>query len=168
MTPNYLRSPKISVSPYCDCSSSGNNKDECDKFTEFFTENSCLRNAIQAFGNGTDVGVWQPIPPVQTTVSASTPNQKNRDRNSNAIDNHINADPSIYHFCGSLQAQKLKSNSTVDGVLCVDPQIDGPGTSNAILRNSASCRRPACSLALLPLLLWLWYCSLPAFSLADL
>jgi len=43
MTPNYLRSPKISVSPYCDCSNSGNNKDECDKFTEFFTENTCLR-----------------------------------------------------------------------------------------------------------------------------
>ncbi|XP_035982624.1 GDNF family receptor alpha-1-like isoform X2 [Fundulus heteroclitus] len=43
MTPNYLRSPKISVSPYCDCSNSGNNKDNCDKFTEFFTENTCLR-----------------------------------------------------------------------------------------------------------------------------
>lgn len=45
MTPNYLRSPKISVSPYCDCSNSGNNKDECDKFTEFFTENTCLRKS---------------------------------------------------------------------------------------------------------------------------
>uniref|UniRef100_A0A3B3VW35 GDNF family receptor alpha 1 n=1 Tax=Poecilia latipinna TaxID=48699 RepID=A0A3B3VW35_9TELE len=43
MTPNYLRSPKISVSPYCDCTNSGNNKDDCDKFTEFFTENTCLR-----------------------------------------------------------------------------------------------------------------------------
>lgn len=43
MTPNYLRSPKISVSPFCDCSNSGNNKDECDKLTEFFTENTCLR-----------------------------------------------------------------------------------------------------------------------------
>lgn len=45
VTPNYLRSPKISVSPYCDCSNSGNNKDECDKFTEFFTENTCLRKS---------------------------------------------------------------------------------------------------------------------------
>ncbi|KAG7266507.1 hypothetical protein CRUP_015683 [Coryphaenoides rupestris] len=42
VTPNYLRSPKISVSPFCDCSSSGNNKDECGKFTEFFTDNTCL------------------------------------------------------------------------------------------------------------------------------
>ncbi|XP_056147909.1 GDNF family receptor alpha-1a [Lampris incognitus] len=167
MTPNYLRSPKISVSPYCDCSSSGNNKDDCDKFTEFFTDNTCLRNAIQAFGNGTDVGVWQPIPPVQTTTSTTTPYQKNRDRNT--IDNHINTDPGIYHFCGSLQAQKLKSNSTVDGLICVDPQIDGPGTSNAIPRNSAVPRRhPHGLLSLLPPLLWLGYCNLPAFSAATL
>ncbi|CAK6972633.1 LOW QUALITY PROTEIN: GDNF family receptor alpha-1a [Scomber scombrus] len=165
MTPNYLRSPKISVSSYCDCSNSGNNKDECDKFTEFFTENTCLRNAIQAYGNGTDVGVWQPMSPVQTTTSTTTPYQRNRERNPNTIDNnHINTDPSIYHFCGSLQAQKLKSNSTVDGVLCVDPQIDGPSTSNAILKNSAPSRRPADLVSLLPPLLWLWYCTLPALS----
>ncbi|CAG00349.1 unnamed protein product, partial [Tetraodon nigroviridis] len=90
MTPNYLRSPKISVSPYCDCSNSGNVKDDCDKFTEFFTENTCLRNAIQAFGNGTDVGMWQPMSPVQTTTSTTTPSQRNRERNPNNIDNHIN------------------------------------------------------------------------------
>lgn len=160
MTPNYLRSQKISVSPYCDCSNSGNNKDECDKFTEFFTENTCLRNAIQAFGNGTDVGVWQPMSPVQTTTSTTTPYQRTRERNPNTIDNHINTDPGIYHFCGSLQAQKLKSNSSLDGVLCVDPQIDGPSTSNAILRNWAGSRQPGAVTALLPPLLWLWYCSL--------
>ncbi|XP_042358359.1 GDNF family receptor alpha-1a [Plectropomus leopardus] len=164
MTPNYLRSPKISVSPYCDCSNSGNNKDECDKFTEFFTENTCLRNAIQAFGNGTDVGVWQPMSPVQTTTSTTTPYQRNRERNPNTIDNSINTDPGIYHFCGSLQAQKLKSNSTVDGVFCVDPQIDGPSTSNAILRNSAVSRRPAGLASLLPPLLWLCSCSVAALS----
>ncbi|XP_074503425.1 GDNF family receptor alpha-1a isoform X3 [Sebastes fasciatus] len=160
MTPNYLRSPKISVSPYCDCNNSGNNKDECDKFTEFFTENTCLRNAIQAFGNGTDVGVWQPMSPVQTTTSTTTPYQRNKERNPNTIDNNINTDPNIYHFCGSLQAQKLKSNSSVNGVFCVDPLIDGQSTSNAILRNSAAVsRRPAGLASMLPPLLWLWYCS---------
>ncbi|XP_030604198.1 GDNF family receptor alpha-1a isoform X2 [Archocentrus centrarchus] len=164
MTPNYLRSTKISVSPYCDCSNSGNSKDECDTFTEFFTENTCLRNAIQAFGNGTDVGVWQPMFPVQTTTSITTPYQRNRERNPNTIDNHINTDPGIYHFCGSLQAQKLKSNSSAGAVLCVDPQIDGPSTSNSILRNSASSRRPEGPASVLPPLLWLWYCSLPVLS----
>ncbi|KAL6102169.1 gfra1 [Pungitius sinensis] len=157
MTPNYLRSPKISVSPYCDCSNSGNNKDECDKLTEFFTENTCLRNAIQAFGNGTDVGVWQPMSPVQTTTSTTTPYQRSRERNPNTVDNTINTDPGIYHFCGSLQAQKLKSNSTADGVFCVDPQIDDQSASNAIPRNSA-----AAPTSLLPPLLWLWYCVLLA------
>ncbi|KAI7805362.1 GDNF family receptor alpha-1a [Triplophysa rosa] len=144
MTPNYLRSPKISVSPFCDCSSSGNSKEECDRFTEFFTDNACLRNAIHAFGNGTDVSVWQPMPPVQTTTSMTTPSQRarDRDRSPNAIEpathiNHLNpGDNSLYHFCGSLQAQKLKTNNTID-VLCVDPQIDDPSSSNTISRNSA-------------------------------
>lgn len=156
MTPNYLRSPKISVSPYCNCSNSGNNKDECDKFTEFFTENTCLRNAIQAFGNGTDVGVWQPMSPVQTTTSTTPPSRsRTRNPNPNSLDNHI-SDPGIYPFCGNLQAQKLKSNSTVDGVFC-DPQIDGPSTSNAIPRSSADLLRPSAA-PLLPLLLSYCYC----------
>ncbi|CAL8254271.1 unnamed protein product [Lota lota] len=156
LTPNYLRTPKISVSPFCDCSGSGNNKDECDKFTEFFTDNTCLRNAIQAFGNGTDVGVWQPVPPPQTTPPVTTPQQKNP----NAIDNSLNVDNNIYHFCGSLQAQKLKSNSSADGVLCVDPLVDGRETSNAIPRNSAVCRwSPPSLLSLLPPLLWLSHCT---------
>ncbi|KAF3707953.1 GDNF family receptor alpha-1 [Channa argus] len=150
VTPNYLRSPKISVSPYCDCSNSGNNKDECDKFTEFFTENTCLRNAIQAFGNGTDVGVWQPMSPVQTTTSITTPYQRNRERNPNTIDNHINTDPGLQYFCSNLQ----------------DPQIVGPSTSNA-MKNSAVSRRPAGLNSLLPLLLWLWCCSLPALPSPD-
>ncbi|XP_072292844.1 GDNF family receptor alpha-1a [Eucyclogobius newberryi] len=152
MTPNYLRSPKISLSPYCNCSNSGNNKDECDKFTEFFTENTCLRNAIQAFGNGTDVGVWHPMSPVQTTTSTTPPYQRSRNRNPNSLDNHI-PDPGIYPFCGNLQAQKLKSNSTVDGVFC-DPQIDGQSTSNAIPRSSGRLSRPGTG-PLLPLLVWL-------------
>uniref|UniRef100_A0AAQ4NR98 GDNF family receptor alpha-1 n=1 Tax=Gasterosteus aculeatus aculeatus TaxID=481459 RepID=A0AAQ4NR98_GASAC len=111
MTPNYLRSPQISVSPYCDCSNSGNNKDECDKLTEFFTENTCLRNAIQAFGNGTDVGVWQPMSPVQTTTYTTTPYQRNRERNPNTADNAINTDPGIYHFCGSLQVRRTQTHT---------------------------------------------------------
>nr|XP_057913931.1 GDNF family receptor alpha-1a isoform X2 [Doryrhamphus excisus] len=159
MTPNYLRSPKISVSPYCDCSNSGNNKDECDKFTTFFTDNTCLRNAIQAFGNGTDVGVWQPMSPTQATTAVTSPQQRNRQHNNNNIDNHINTDPGIYHFCGSLQAQKLKSNSSSDSIFCVDPQIDGPSTSNAIVRNPAASRRASTLTSVLPLVAWLRYCS---------
>ncbi|KAL0964522.1 hypothetical protein UPYG_G00325080 [Umbra pygmaea] len=108
MTPNYLRFPKISVVPYCDCSSSGNNQEECDKFTEFFTDNTCLRNAIQAFGNGTDVGVWQPLSPVQTTTTTA------KERPSNSLDattntNHPNTgDNTLFPFCGNLQGSEIK------------------------------------------------------------
>ncbi|XP_061913957.1 GDNF family receptor alpha-1-like isoform X1 [Entelurus aequoreus] len=155
MTPNFVRSAKISVSPYCDCSKSGNNKDDCDKLTTFFTDNACLRNAIQAFGNGTDIGVQPPISPAQTTSAVTSPYQRNRQRNN--IDNHINTDTGIYHFCGSLQAQKLKSNSTTDSIFCVDPQIDGPSVSNSLAGNSAASRRDGALLpALLPPVVWLW------------
>lgn len=68
-------------------------------------------NAIQAFGNGTDVGVWQPMSPVQTTTSTTTPYQRNRERNPNTIDNHINTDPGIYHFCGSLQVRLTQTHA---------------------------------------------------------
>ncbi|XP_007259241.2 GDNF family receptor alpha-1b [Astyanax mexicanus] len=135
MTPNYLRSPSISVSPWCDCSSSGNGKPECDKFSEFFTNNRCLRNAIQAFGNGTDVGVWQPQPPIPPT--APQPNN----RNSNALDDQTlsnDLDPSndhLYSFCGSLQAQKLKANATIE-VPCMDPPLADPSNFNAIAGSS--------------------------------
>uniref|UniRef100_A0A3P9JS43 GDNF family receptor alpha n=1 Tax=Oryzias latipes TaxID=8090 RepID=A0A3P9JS43_ORYLA len=164
MTPNYLRSPKISVSPFCDCSNSGNSKDECDKFTKFFTENICLLNAIQAFGNGTDVGVGRSMTPVQTTTLITTPYQRKRERIPNPMDNSINTDNGIYRFCGNLQAQKLKSNSSDGGVLCVDSQIDRPSTSNSLLKDSATSRRPADLSSLLPPAVWLWYCSLNAIS----
>ncbi|XP_029932910.1 GDNF family receptor alpha-1b [Myripristis murdjan] len=142
MTPNYLRSLGISLSPWCDCSNSGNSKPDCDKFAEFFTSNRCLRNAIQAFGNGTDVGVWQPQPPIQPTVQQPRSPQRAKEQSSNALDaatnmNKLNleADP-LYHFCGTLQAQKLQSNVTVDAALCVNPQLDESIDSNAIARSS--------------------------------
>ncbi|KAJ8284600.1 hypothetical protein COCON_G00034500 [Conger conger] len=141
MTPNYLRFPWISVSPWCDCSSSGNSKEECDKIRQFFSDNRCLRNAIQAFGNGTDVGVWQPVPPV-LAPSTNSPLHRGRDRSSNALDdsahtNHLHpAAGSVYHFCSSLQAQKLKSNVTMETLLCVDPPMGDPSSPHAISRNS--------------------------------
>ncbi|KAM3859962.1 GDNF family receptor alpha-1b [Diretmus argenteus] len=139
MTPNYLRSVDLSLSPWCDCSSSGNSKPDCDKFAQLFTSNRCLRNAVQAFGNGTDVGVWQPQPPIHPPVEPSTP-QRGKDRTSNAADpltNNLDLDAdSLYHFCGTLQAQKLESNLTGDTTLCVNPQLDESNDSNAIARSS--------------------------------
>ncbi|XP_060727719.1 GDNF family receptor alpha-1a isoform X2 [Tachysurus vachellii] len=168
MTPNYLRSPKISVSPFCDCSNSGNSKEDCERFTEFFTDNACLRNAIQAFGNGTDVSVWHSSA-VQSTTAAVTPSHRGRGRekSSNSLDsdshgNHVNLGDtsSMYQFCGNLQAQKLKTNQTID-VVCVDPQIDNPSSSNSISGNSAS---PSLFSAPFLLLLSSLHCSLALLS----
>ncbi|XP_060787076.1 GDNF family receptor alpha-2a isoform X2 [Neoarius graeffei] len=55
MTPNYedANHTDFSISPWCSCRNSGNQEEECEKFLRDFRENTCLRNAIQAFG--TDV-----------------------------------------------------------------------------------------------------------------
>uniref|UniRef100_A0A8C7DRF6 GDNF family receptor alpha 2 n=1 Tax=Naja naja TaxID=35670 RepID=A0A8C7DRF6_NAJNA len=57
LTPNYVdasfSNPVVSL--WCSCQGSGNMEEECEKFLKDFTENACLRNAIQAFGNGTDL-----------------------------------------------------------------------------------------------------------------
>ncbi|XP_034050501.1 GDNF family receptor alpha-1b [Thalassophryne amazonica] len=141
MTPNYVRSLGISLSPWCDCGSSGNNRPECERFSEFFTSNRCLRNAIQAFGNGTDVGVWQPQPPIQPTVELSI-TRRVKDHSSNALDTMTAIskldfnDDTLYHICGTLQAQKLASNQTVDAALCAKHQLDESGGSNAVGRSS--------------------------------
>ncbi|XP_062234984.1 GDNF family receptor alpha-1b [Platichthys flesus] len=140
MTPNYVRSLGISLSPWCDCSSSGNGKPDCDKFSEVFTKNRCLRNAIQAFGNGTDVGVWQPQPPIQPTAADPSISRRAKERTAGALDAdmtkpHLDRD-SLYHICGTLQAQKLVSNQTLDAEQCVNHQLDESSDSNAVARSS--------------------------------
>uniref|UniRef100_A0AAV2JMN5 Uncharacterized protein n=1 Tax=Knipowitschia caucasica TaxID=637954 RepID=A0AAV2JMN5_KNICA len=64
--------------------------------------------------------------------------------------------PQITKTFVCFQAQKLKSNSTVDGIFC-DPQIDGPSSSNSISRSSSTPPQASTS-SLLPLLVWLWVC----------
>lgn len=66
-------------------------------------------NAIQAFGNGTDVGVWQPQPPIQPTVPEPSITRRAKDRTNNALDaltdmTKLDLDGnSLYHICGTLQ-----------------------------------------------------------------
>ncbi|XP_028434441.1 GDNF family receptor alpha-2 [Perca flavescens] len=56
MTPNYVDSSfsNWTISPWCSCKGSGNQEEECLNFLRYFTDNTCLRNAIQAFGYGID------------------------------------------------------------------------------------------------------------------
>nr|XP_046163773.1 GDNF family receptor alpha-4-like isoform X1 [Oncorhynchus gorbuscha] len=54
ITPNYLDNSTSNVGPWCSCSASGNHREQCDDFLEYFHDNICLRKAMLAFGNGTD------------------------------------------------------------------------------------------------------------------
>uniref|UniRef100_A0A8V0Z5Z7 GDNF family receptor alpha 4 n=1 Tax=Gallus gallus TaxID=9031 RepID=A0A8V0Z5Z7_CHICK len=53
ITPNYIDNSTSSIAPWCTCNASGNRQEECESFLHLFTDNVCLQNAIQAFGNGT-------------------------------------------------------------------------------------------------------------------
>uniref|UniRef100_UPI00358E7916 GDNF family receptor alpha-4-like isoform X2 n=1 Tax=Myxine glutinosa TaxID=7769 RepID=UPI00358E7916 len=72
MTPNYIDTSSLTVAPWCTCSKSGNQRDDCDSFLQLFTRNICLRNAMQAFGNGSELGKGgsrlSPVATVPTTL----------------------------------------------------------------------------------------------------
>uniref|UniRef100_A0A3Q3IZR5 GDNF/GAS1 domain-containing protein n=1 Tax=Monopterus albus TaxID=43700 RepID=A0A3Q3IZR5_MONAL len=74
MTPNYVDSSFVNwtISPWCTCKGSGNQEEECMNFLQYFTNNTCLRNAIQAFGYGIDTmqnkNVSVPGPSLMTTM----------------------------------------------------------------------------------------------------
>ncbi len=42
ITPNYVDNSTSNVSPWCSCSASGNLKDQCTDFLDYFTNNICL------------------------------------------------------------------------------------------------------------------------------
>uniref|UniRef100_A0A3P8VAT9 GDNF family receptor alpha-1 n=1 Tax=Cynoglossus semilaevis TaxID=244447 RepID=A0A3P8VAT9_CYNSE len=119
MTPNYMRSLGISLSPWCDCSNSGNSKPDCDKFAEMFTDNRCLRNAIQAFGNGTDVGVWQPQPPIEATSLEPGVTRRVKERTSGVLDTKTDLgqqplhDVTLYHSCAALVVVNLSTSDSL-------------------------------------------------------
>ncbi|XP_072313637.1 GDNF family receptor alpha-4a [Eucyclogobius newberryi] len=54
ITPNYLDNSTSNVGPWCSCAASGNHREQCNDFLEFFHNNVCLKNAILAFGNSSD------------------------------------------------------------------------------------------------------------------
>ncbi|XP_009981383.1 PREDICTED: GDNF family receptor alpha-2, partial [Tauraco erythrolophus] len=118
MTPNYVdASPtSITISPWCSCKGSGNLEEECEKFLRDFTENPCLRNAIQAFGNGTDVNLSpkNPSPPItlppKTEKSPALPDDIN--------DSNTMYDTSVITTCTSVQEHGSKLNKSKEQSLC--------------------------------------------------
>ncbi|XP_053113675.1 GDNF family receptor alpha-4 isoform X1 [Hemicordylus capensis] len=77
ITPNYIDNSTSNIAPWCTCNASGNRQAECESFLHLFTENLCLQNAIQAFGNGTHL---------TAALSPSTPpttQMRKQERNAN-------------------------------------------------------------------------------------
>ncbi|XP_053306312.1 GDNF family receptor alpha-1 [Spea bombifrons] len=146
ITPNYLESSSLSVSPWCDCSNSGNHNDDCLKFLNFFKDNICLKNAIQAFGNGTDIR--QQAEAVQTTTSTPAVIAKMKPKDPGFTDTlHISNEIPTHNglpACANLQAHKLEFNDSSDSPICVaehslgKDNMVGRSSSNHILADNSS------------------------------
>ncbi|NWT11568.1 GFRA2 protein, partial [Vireo altiloquus] len=118
ITPNYVdaSTASITVSPWCSCKGSGNMEEECEKFLRDFTENPCLRNAIQAFGNGTDLS---PPPKNPNPASTALPKaEKSPAPPDDANDSNTAYDTGAIGTCSSLQDQGLKPNNSKEQSLC--------------------------------------------------
>ncbi|XP_064190791.1 GDNF family receptor alpha-4a isoform X2 [Anguilla rostrata] len=77
ITPNYLDNSTSNVAPWCTCTASGHQREQCAEFLAYFTDNVCLKNAITAFGNGTDMSptpnqAGQPTPSGPETQELNT------------------------------------------------------------------------------------------------
>ncbi|XP_053126278.1 GDNF family receptor alpha-2 [Hemicordylus capensis] len=117
MTPNYVdaSTTSLTVSPSCSCRGSGNLEEECEKFLRDFTENPCLRNAIQAFGNGTDLTPIRPSPPI-----TMPPTMKNSPPSTNEVSVY---NRSVVTTCTSVQEQGPKRNKSKEESLCLSEKL---------------------------------------------
>ncbi|XP_032869625.1 GDNF family receptor alpha-2-like [Amblyraja radiata] len=126
MTPNYVDTADVVVAPWCSCSGSGNQKEECDKFLNYFKENVCLRNAMQAFGNGTDVNLWRSSLPTQTTTLLKSDKTVQSAQPSDHIKEITTADDAnILSICPGLQDNGPKFNISKEQRHCL-PEAQVP------------------------------------------
>ncbi|XP_068596772.1 GDNF family receptor alpha-4 [Brachionichthys hirsutus] len=77
ITPNYGDNSTSSVAPWCSCSASGSQREECESFLEYFTSNICLQNAIIMSGSEPD-----PHPTPSQSSAPSPGSRENRNATS--------------------------------------------------------------------------------------
>lgn len=110
---NFLDSEpqSFSIGPRCSCSGSGDQESMCEVYLKEFTQNRCLRNAISAFGNGTDVVHKQNIPrPPLTTISPRTEKRHVLPDNQSDSNTLYEMSPDI---CDSIQDKKNDSSPPI-------------------------------------------------------
>uniref|UniRef100_A0A8D0DS45 GDNF family receptor alpha-2 n=1 Tax=Salvator merianae TaxID=96440 RepID=A0A8D0DS45_SALMN len=119
IAPNYVDSSivNLTVSPYCSCRGSGNMEEECQRFLQDFTENPCLRNAIQAFGNGTDISFSPKAPPLPP-VTLPPRVEKSPPLPFDINDSNTLYDASVITACTSIQENGPKLNKSKEQSLC--------------------------------------------------
>ncbi|KAM4676493.1 GDNF family receptor alpha-2 [Discoglossus pictus] len=66
----------LSLGPWCSCTGSGELETECETYLKEFTHNLCLKNAITAFGNGTDIVHAKTIPRLPLTTTSPKAERK--------------------------------------------------------------------------------------------
>ncbi|XP_048194134.1 GDNF family receptor alpha-1 isoform X1 [Perognathus longimembris pacificus] len=170
MTPNYIDSSSLSVAPWCDCSNSGNELEECLKFLNFFKDNTCLKNAIQAFGNGSDVTVWRPAFPVQTTTATTTTAFRGKNKPQAPAGSENEIPTHVLPPCANLQAQKLKSNVSGSTHLCLsdrDYEKDGLAGASSHITTKSMAAPSSCGLNPLLVLVVTALSTLLSLSLAE-
>nr|XP_056716379.1 GDNF family receptor alpha-2 [Euleptes europaea] len=118
ITPNYIDSSttSLTVSPSCSCRGSGNMEEDCERFLRDFTENPCLRNAIQAFGNGTDISHPPPKPPLPPITPS--PKMEKSPLPDDINDSNTIYDTSMITTCTSIQEHGLKLNKSKEQSPC--------------------------------------------------
>lgn len=119
VTPNYVESStaSLTVSPWCTCKGSGNLEEDCEKFVKDFMDNPCLRNSIQAFGNGTDVNLAPKHPSPVATVPPKTEESPALPPDLN--DSNTIYDNSLITTCASIQEYGLKHNKSQELSPCI-------------------------------------------------
>uniref|UniRef100_A0A8C0RTL4 GDNF family receptor alpha 1 n=1 Tax=Canis lupus familiaris TaxID=9615 RepID=A0A8C0RTL4_CANLF len=129
-----------------------------------------IENAIQAFGNGSDVTVWQPALPVQTTTATTTTafRAKNKPLGPAGSENEIPTH--VLPPCANLQAQKLKSNMSGSTHLCLsdrDYEKNGLSGPSSHITTKSMAAPPSCGLSPLLVLVVTALSTLLSLSLAE-
>ncbi|KAM8972422.1 GDNF family receptor alpha-2 [Pelodytes ibericus] len=114
---NFLDSDphSLAIGPWCTCNGSGIEEAQCEKYLKTFTQNRCLKNAIYAFGNGTDIGHTQTSPKTpHTTISPRAERRHILPDNQSDSNTQYEGNPNL---CTSLQ--DMKNSSLIELSICV-------------------------------------------------
>ncbi|XP_011357616.1 GDNF family receptor alpha-1 [Pteropus vampyrus] len=192
MTPNYIDSSSLSVAPWCDCSNSGNDLEECLKFLNFFKDNTCLTDFTANYSDQ-----WLQV--VVTKFVGKANHHEDRRQEPGNLDLRMStwlyativytaecsvtnedqkstyADPesTLENLLGdppSPQAQKLKSNVSGSTHLCLsdrDYEKDGLAGASSHITTKSMAAPPSCGLSPLLILVVTALSTLLSLSLAE-